>query len=528
MLTGNRIAAAALCLVLFLVGCTDTTDPGIGDDGITISFLPFAKNQELNLAQTLEFSASAPEANTLKVNWWRNGRVMSTATTYTYVPAALGIDTLQVQADADGVGGTRFWVINVVSTGSTLPAAVSTVSAGPGPAPGDVSVTWNRVSPTVYQLDEYVVAVNFDESVTAANWDQARELRRVTHRVAQVGYTENFTVAADGMIPRANAWFAVRAVDELGQMSPIVANGFTTVTTAWWVNGVVRDDTGEPLIVTVSSVEPEISTNSDGNGIFRLGPFRSIDRITLRTRSSNTTIDGWYDFQSVALDSISGKDYEILLLTRHQMDAACGLYNGQFLTYLQYMSRTGFQMDDPDNSLLLKWSHFPLRVYLPEFVNEAGVDFAEAGRFAMAFWDSVMGEPYFTATTDSAEAQITFLFGTSRPLSNGQVRLLEPAGPEFVIGDVIPEKMEVYISSEISRAKHAKEVSLHELGHILGLLSHTNCAFSDYLMVPGASGNLSNEHPIHLDEQRAVRAIRYLHQGVDMLGYSLNWEFPAR
>ena len=121
----------------------------------------------------------------------------------------------------------------------------------------------------------------------------------------------------------------MRAVDELGQMSPVSPNGYTVITTAWWVDGIVRDDRGQthPGII-VEATAQSISTNTDNSGEFRLGPFRSIDRIVVSTNSSNAPISGWFDFASAPLDSVAARDYEILLITRYALDGTCNEHQG--------------------------------------------------------------------------------------------------------------------------------------------------------------------------------------------------------
>lgn len=517
-------AVSGICL-LALASCTKNTDPvgGIGD--VTIAFHPAAQGQQIDLSETLDFLVTVTEADTMDVNWIRNGVVISNAAEYNYVPSELGIDTLRVQVAAGTVARNYFWVINVLPSGNTLPIPVQEIAAGPGPEAGDVEVSWNRGEVGSFPLVEYVVAVSFTGPITPDNWDQAVSLRRVPHRVSTVRYVENFTVAEDEMIPGAEAWFGVRAIDDLGQMSPISANGFTTVTRAWWINGIVRDDMGltHPGII-VASVDPQISTNTDNSGVYRLGPFRSIDRVAVRTTSSNAPISGWFDFESAPLDSITGRDFEIMLITRHLLAAGstCTNHDGQFLLYLRYMAKTEVDPNNVDNTKQLKWESYPLRAYLPDVSSASGVAFDEAGRFALAFWNSVMGEDYFVETTDPDNAEMIFRFDQSIPLIYGRVSLLEPAGPDLVLGNVIPEKVEVYLNlDERADEQFAREVALHELGHVLGLLNHSACADAGYMMT-SAGGSLLNPSPIHPDEQRAVRCIRRLAQGVDMNGYRLN------
>ncbi len=524
---GTLRLGLVLLLGLLAVGCSDSTAPGGGGNNIEISFAPAAQGQEIDLTETIDFSISAPDAKTVNVNWKMHGIVISQAHSYTYRPIVLGTDTLRVQVAADGNARNYYWVIETVAVSSTLPPEVLSVSSSPGPEPGDVHVSWNRVENSTYPIAEYQVAVSATSAITDANWDEARLLRQVPNQVGQVSYLENFTVADDGMVPGESIWLAVRAVDQAGQMSPVGGNTFTTVTTSWWLNGTVSDGTGAiPSYVVVKSIAPSLSTNIDAvTGRFSLGPFRSVDEISVYTRSSTEQGSGWFDFQSTALDSIDGKDYEIVLIKRHTLDEACDGYTGQFLNYLRFMAKTQHSQNNPDNTKLRKWETYPVKVYLPDPPSVDGVDFAAASQFAMAFWDSVMGEPYFEEVDNPDVADVVINVEDRGSVLYGQVNLLEPSPQLYALGDVIPEKVEVYLWTGIADVPNpmagAKAVAMHEFGHVLGLLAHSGCAESGHLMVVGGTGYLTNEHPIHTDEQNAVRCIRLLPQNVDTASYSL-------
>lgn len=517
--------AIGVLVALLVVGCTDSTAPdGPGTD-VEISFYPAAQGQEIELTETVDFSVSAVNADKLSVNWKKRGIVISEGDSYTYRPLVLGTDTLVVQADADGYARNYYWVIKVVSVAGTQPKPVVGVGAEPGPAPGDVECTWRNVATSTYPIAEFVIAKSSTGLITDANWDEAQILRRVPNQVGEIYFAENFTVADDGMVPGEDIWLAVRAVDQAGQFSPVSVNGFTTITTAWWLTGVVVDDTGAyPPFVSVRSVDPPLATNTDGtDGSFRLGPFRSSDKVEIYTRSSTEQGSGWFDFQTVPLDSVTGKDREIVLIKRHIIDPYCtDNYNGQFLNYFRYMTRADDRFAVSGETNLWQWDSYPLRVFVPEAQPDDNADYVAAAQFVMAYWDSVMGESYFEMTDNSEAADVVFRIDNSSSTLYGKVSLLEPAGSEYILGTVKPEKVEVYISTRIATLLGAKSVMLHELGHVLGLVEHSGCQGSEHLMMIGHIADFDAEHPIHPDEQNAVRCIRRLPQGLDTSRFSLD------
>ena len=94
---------------------------------------------------------------------------------------------------------------------------------------------------------------------------------------------------------------------------------------------------------------------------------------------------------------------------------------------------------------------------------------------------------------------------------------MEPRRLGVGLGDVIPTKMGLSIDTKLTSRTYVAEISLHELGHTLGLFNHSECSGVGYLMVvAGGFGSLRRPDPIHLDERRAVQCIRYLPQGQDM------------
>jgi hypothetical protein len=334
--------------------------------------------------------------------------------------------------------------------------------------------------------------------------------------------------STDGLRPGERVWFAVRARNSEDQLSPWTKDLSTEVTWPWFVEGRIRLDDGSPAPpgIIVESLAPAFSDNTDGQGLFRLGPFRNIDGVEVRTTSSDAEPGGWYDYRTDFL-TWEDEDVTIVLIGRHGVDPACRpeLVNptGDFLKYFRWMTLTRDNPDVEKATILNRWAEYPLSVHIPDFISGNGLDMGAATAQALVVWNAEMGETYFVAAADSASADVVFTFAEI-PGADGTTTILLPENPpEPWPGRVVPEKLEVFIDwDSFPDEQTVTEVSMHELGHVLGIWSHAtggNCAAADYLMGLTGTGALDRALPIHPDEMNMARTIRRLPQGVDLSRY---------
>ncbi len=528
---GGALMGACLLLLLNLVGCSSSTDPGVEPDppALTIEFGPIGHDQTMRLSHTMEFSAVAKPDSSLSANWYRQGILVGQDSVFTFVPAAVGLDTLEVSAFVGAERDTYHWFIDVKQDVLVIPPEVPNVGALPGPGPAEVIVSWGYVAGAAFPLIDYTVAVSYDGPINEGNWDQSQILGSYARVPFQVGDSRTYNEAEHGMRPGERAWFAVRVRDDRQQLSPLTSNAVHDITWPWHLGGHVTDDVGLPLLgVIINSDGPGYSTNTDGSGYYLFDqPFRNIDSIRIATASPS-----WYDFMTppVSMDqSTTLKD--IILINQYELGYDC--WNGQFLEYFRDMTRTQWVDGQPEHSLLYSWDEYPVSVFIPPFFNQAGIDMEVACLAAMDFWNNVMSDDalqlgisetdYFVRTTNESTANIVFLFEW-RIQNYGAVTLLLPSGPDDHLGSVIPERMQIWINTDaaLDLFDEVQGVTLHEFGHTLGLLAHAECSGSEYLMgVIGGTGAMGRENPVHLDERRAVRVIRNIPQATDMADFSL-------
>lgn len=514
--------AAALLALVFTVGCGGGGTAPDGGQTPVFSFTPASQGQQVAIGGSLAFAVLVDPDVAMTVTWRRGGEIVGSSAGYTYTAALVGRDTLKVHAEASGAERDYYWVIDVSPEPQTAPPAVPAVTAAAGTDPVQVVVSWTRVTASTYPIVDYIVAVSYTGLVTAQNWDAAQSLGTVTHVAGQVGYTATFDRANGDLVPGAEAWFAVRARDDRGQLSTEVTNRFTRITTEWWINGSVIDDAGGPLLgVIVGSLAPSRNTNTDADGRFRLGPYRSIDSVLVQT----TTVDH-YDLTTARLGSAVDVEREIVLPGKYGVAPSCTGYSGDFLVYLWHMTRTTPSDADTAASRLWKWEHYPVSVFLPDSTTASGRQLRVLALEMMELWNAEMmkfgntkEEIYLVEAESAATADVRVVWTSDVSTAYGETALELPAGG--VLGDVAPIRVRVEVAAVIETDQFFQEVVLHEFGHVLGLVRHsTGCTGAGHLMLDGGGGgNLLLENPIHPDEVRAVRTIRRLAQGVDMRRY---------
>ncbi|MCK9996955.1 MAG: hypothetical protein KAH56_11830, partial [Candidatus Krumholzibacteria bacterium] len=367
----SAFVSAGLFLFFNLFGCSSSTDPGVDPDPpLTIEFHPAGQGQSLRLGDTMVFSATVTPAASLTTTWYRGGVVVGEDYVFTYIPASIGRDTLEVSAFAGAERDTYYWVLDVQEDVSVIPPAVPNIGVQPGPSPAEVAVTWSRVNGATFPLVEYLVAVSFDGPINDDNWEQATLLGSYPPVPGQIGYNKVYNEIDHGMRPGARAWFSVRVRDDRQQLSLVTSSVRHDITWPWYLGGYVTDDVGEPLLgVIVNSNGPGYSTNTDGSGFFLFdSPFRNIDSVRIST--SSTT---WYDFLTPEVSADQDTTLtSIVLINKYELGNPCA--GSEYLDYLRDMTLTQRVDGKPEESWLFTWDEYPVSVFIPPYVNYADVD----------------------------------------------------------------------------------------------------------------------------------------------------------
>jgi len=366
------------------------------------------------------------------------------------------------------------------------------------------------------------VAISYDGLITADNWDAATVLALVPDDGRASSYQQVFD-RYDGLLPDEQVWVAVRVRDDHGQWSPVSTNKLHTITAEWWIEGTVTSDSLRTALsgVIVRSLAPVRNDNTDGSGYFRLGPYRSIDSVQVRTVAADR-----YDYVTPYLHYPGDAQYDLVLVGRYGVDAGCAP-GMDFLDYLRWVLNK--ELDPVTPTLprrLWKPEQYPLSYFAADTTTARGVPLDDLSRQAFELWNTIMGETYFTPAASREEADVV-IFYQQPSGAYGRTRLLDPAGIAYSAGLVIPRRIAVDVVPDLPLQTvdqftvFFEEVVLHELGHVLGFLDHSPCqdAYEHLMRDAGAAGSLARENPIHIDEQRVVRCVRYLPQGIDMTGF---------
>ncbi len=510
---------------LLLSGCGDSgpSGPSAPPD---FRYEPDLGELQLTILNSQFFKVEIQSNSPAQVDWYVDGEKKRDGAGFNYFPSTVGVDTVRAEVRVDGYEDSREWLVRVLATEDSLPPEVAGITIEDADDPGEVLVRWLRVVNSPHPVSDYLVAASYQEPVSAANWDAAILLGTVPHAEGTLQYSGIYDLE-DGR----QVWVAVRARDELEQLSDIT-NVYDHLVSYPWTLGVqVHEVGGEPVSEVILRWEANgvsYQGNTPFNGFLEIGPFRSVDTVRFETRINNGAVLGdYYDFLNPAVSVDEGADLDVPLIPRHAIDDNCTVstWGGEFLPYLLYLTTTEFTYALRPTQALWHWDHYPLNVYVPAALRDSdGLDLRQTALMGIQSWNTVMGEDYFEVVDTLEEADVFFEFEFLTG-AYGKAELVLPAGRSNFPDSVIPELTRVIVNSEVETTQEfVQSTVMHELGHVLGIYSHapSDCADAGYLMysTPGSSPSGPNGG-IHPDEQLVAKVIRYLPQGMDMSRYVL-------
>jgi len=488
-----------------------------------VDFLPAGPDADAYVGLTAVFTAST-RWPVLGAAWEVDGAPAGTDTLVHLTPDALGTRQVSVRIETPDTTAVHAWTVTVRPFAEAAPPAVEGLALAPGDAPGRCFLSWDRVTASILPLSAYEVRFRWDGPPTAESWAVDQDPGDVA-ATAGIGRVKvPYTPEGDGLVPDREVWFAVRARNDRGQLSPVAGTVHMRLPGEWWIEGAVTAPGGDPVTgVRVRDHDRLNTTATDAEGRYRLGPYFELSPVVVEAGSEPDAPpgEGWHVARSDTLWSGGTRRRDFLLIPRLGCAPNCFTFGSDFLRYLRLMSGTWSATLQRPNVNLYRWPEYPVTVYVPDWVSGAGVDFGACAREAIRIWNDSMEQDYFTEVEDSTRAHVTFRYDAPDVTAYGLAELDRPGGGELHLGETIPEHVTVHITPIAPATQACTELALHELGHVLGLIDHAYCSGVPYLMNVSAIHSLDNgwENAIHPDERAAVRVIRLLPQGLDMGAY---------
>ncbi len=488
-------------------------------------FLPAAAEVEAFAGIVTEFRVRTPWPIDT-VSWHLDGAPAGADTLLRLEPALTGRHELAVAVQIGDSTFVREWAVTVRPTVEAAPPQVTGVAVAPGNGPGYAVVSWDRSPESVLPIAAYEVRYSWDGPPTAASWADDHDPGDYPWHAELERSRVLYTPENAGLEPDRQAWFGVRARNELGQLSPPSEAADLRLPGHWWVEGTVRAPDGTPLAgILVEDRDHRQDTLSGADGSYRVGPYFELVPVVIEASTPVSAPAGasWHLARSDTLRAAGTRRQDFILIPRLGSAIGCFGLGSNFQAYLRIMTLTRLTNPRRPNVDLYRWPEYPVPVHVPDWVSPRGVDYGAGAREAIDLWNAALGEPFLVEVDDPALARVGFHYDLANDVNYGVVELDQPGDGAFIIGDLPPVHARVRITPDLPGPDPCLEIAVHELGHVLGLHGHAFCNDVPYIMAISSLGSLSRgrENLIHIDEVRAVQLIRMLPSGLNMAMYPL-------
>lgn len=454
--------------------------------------------------------------------WSVDGTAAGSGPEFEFEAVSTGPVDLRVDVALGDTTLAHAWSLDVRPFAEALPGPVTALAALPGQDRGEVRLAWSTPASSVFPLDYYEMRISATGPVTEENWSELLPLPIVNHEDAKSDYLAVVPRYLSGLVGGEEAWCAVRSRDERGLMSPVENVATMVIDGRWSITGVARDHLGNALPdLEVTSDVGLYATTTAADGSFSIGPFELPEKPVLSTGSPPG--GDWHVVRSDSLGAASAREWNPIVIPRWGCDPRCTGFDAHFIMYFRNLTETVNPSSSRPNTRLYRWENYPVSVHVPDFTSPGGVIFHDACRAMVQAWNDNLGDEYLVLEEDPELADVVFAYELDDPGFVGRADMDEPGGGLLTLGTAIPERVTVRLQPTLLSELAVQAVSLHELGHVLGLYGHAYCNEPNYLMWLGGINPFVRppEESIHVDEIRAVQLIRALPQGIRMVHYPL-------
>lgn len=477
------------------------------------------RNQYFSVAASVQL----PE-----VVWHADGAPAGTGSTFIFAGETVGEHEITADVTVPDSVVSHTWLLEVLPVAAGRPDPVADITMLAGPRLGQTTMHWAAVPDAAFPVVEYEARVSLTGPVTADNWPHSLPLDQGTWNAGADRYHLTVWNHHEDWNTGDEVCLTVRARDSQGTLSDVVTNACLLIDNDWWIRGQVTGPDGVTpapgVVVTDRAGGPSAST--DAAGAFLAGPFKPehTAQIELGGPVAGETTLTWTPWKAPDIHSENVFNLRATLLPAYGTDPSCYQFQETFSRYLRLMTNTVHTTSSRPNVNLYKWDSYPVDIHIPDMTSDTGIDYGAAARHAVAIWNDTMGEDFLRLVDSPPQSGILFVFKIEGDTVNGRARLLQPGDGELHLSEAVPELVDIELRTDFPSVQRLTETCLHELGHCLGLYGHAYCNETGYIMNYSSSGALDNgpENAIHLDEQRALRMIRILPQGVDMSVYPMD------
>ncbi len=507
----DLLLAAGLFALAGTLGCGESTAPDPVPPGVHFVYTPESGQLVAVRGEPVVLSARAVGIDSFQTVFTKGDDVLASTPEFTYVPAAVGLDSVLATVTWDGVTDQHLWRLNVTGPGLVRPPQPRNFQVI---ITDQIYVTWTGEldydGPVA--LSRYELRYRARGVVDEEHWDVAIPLAEVPYDPDRTDYLVVVPVEPPALPIGAPVGFALRLRDSDEILSE-PARDDVFIPSGYIVEGTVTDMHGQPLAgVEVRWSYCDGRTYTDANGRYQSYLLPPHELVGIRYSDDGVGVPGTGDYYDAAIQwrVDSERVQNVMLLPVASIDPSCGSYryDGDFLNFMRDMTYTDPGRYYRQAYVTARWAELPISYYVVEQWSEDGSFALHAlADSAVTTWNERLEATFFVPAPSATAAQLLIYFdnddmGTSLAVT----RIVNPVNGS--LNFVVPQKMTIQARTNFPDPTFAFEVLLHEVAHAFCIGGHSLCESGVHLLRSNPQGIIAErfpESPIHDDEVRLIR-----------------------